>query len=41
MDAVREAINRSNKEELVVLMIDKPAVVWDELTNLAGARAVA
>jgi len=40
MDAVREAINRSIKDELVVLMIDKPAAVWDELTTLAGARAV-
>jgi cyanophycin synthetase len=39
-DAVREAIGRSAKDELVVLMIDKPAAVWEELTTLSGARAV-
>ncbi|MEA2523399.1 MAG: cyanophycin synthetase, partial [Thermomicrobiales bacterium] len=40
-DAVREAVNRSAKDELVVLMIDKPAAVWEELTTVAGARAIA
>jgi cyanophycin synthetase len=39
-DAVREAVNRSSKDELVVLMIDKPTAVWEELSTLAGARAV-
>jgi cyanophycin synthetase len=39
-EAVREAVNRSGKDELVVLMIDKPAAVWEELSTLDGARAV-
>jgi hypothetical protein len=39
-EAVREAIRRSAKDQLVVLMIDKPAAVWDELTHLTGVRAV-
>jgi cyanophycin synthetase len=39
-DAVRDAVNRVDRDEFLVLMIDKPAKVWDELMNLTGARAV-
>jgi cyanophycin synthetase len=39
-DAVRDAVNRIAKDEFLVLMIDKPAKVWDELMTLTGARAV-
>ena len=39
-EAVREAVSRTGKEELVVLMIDKPAAVWQELEGLAGRRTV-
>ncbi len=37
-EAVREAVRRSVKDDLVVLMIDKPAAVWEELERLAGRR---
>ena len=37
-EAVRAGVERTNKDELVVLMIDKPAKVWDELENIAGRR---
>jgi cyanophycin synthetase len=37
-EAVREAIRRSEKNDLVVLMIDKPPAVWEELERLAGRR---
>ncbi|MGH2533891.1 MAG: cyanophycin synthetase [Thermomicrobiales bacterium] len=40
MAAVREAIQRSEKDELVVLMVDKPMAVWDELQTGAGAHAL-
>jgi len=37
-EAVREAVRRSIKDDLVVLMIDNPAAVWEELERLAGRR---
>ncbi len=37
IDAVKAAVERSDREELVVLMVDKPAQTWDELNNLTGA----
>ncbi|MCC6791383.1 MAG: cyanophycin synthetase [Thermomicrobiales bacterium] len=37
-EAVREAVHRSAKDDLVVLLIDKPNVIWDELERLAGRR---
>ena len=37
-EAVREAVRRSVKDDLVVLMIDQPAAVWEELERLAGRR---
>jgi cyanophycin synthetase len=39
-EAVRAGVERTNKDELVVLMIDKPAKVWDELETIAGRRPV-
>jgi cyanophycin synthetase len=40
LHSVREAIERADRDELVVLLVDKPAKVWDELMTLKGARAV-
>jgi cyanophycin synthetase len=40
VEAVREAVKRSNKDEFVVMMIDKPTVIWDELNNLNGVLTV-
>jgi cyanophycin synthetase len=40
LEAVRTAVERSDRDDLVVLMVDKPAKVWDELTALSGVRAV-
>lgn len=40
LEAVREAIRRSEKDELVVLMVDKPMAVWDELQTGVGAHAL-
>lgn len=37
VDAVKAAVERSNRDELVVLMVDKPAQTWEELNNLTGA----
>jgi cyanophycin synthetase len=37
VDAVKAAVDRSNRDDLVVLMVDKPALTWEELNNLAGA----
>ena len=37
IDAVKAAVERSNKDDLVVLMVDKPAQTWEELNNLTGA----
>jgi hypothetical protein len=37
-EAVREAVARSKKDDLVVLLIDKPAAVWEELERIAGRR---
>lgn len=39
-DAVKAAVERSTREDLVVLMVDKPAQTWDELNNLTGAFAL-
>jgi cyanophycin synthetase len=38
IEAVREAVQRSAKDDLIVLMIDKPASTWEELERLAGRR---
>jgi cyanophycin synthetase len=40
VEAVREAVKRSTKDEFVVMMIDKPAVIWEELNNLNGVLTV-
>jgi len=40
LQSVREAIERADRDDLVVLMVDKPAKVWDELMAVKGARAV-
>ncbi len=37
-DAVRSAVDRAKKDDLVVLMVDSPAKVWDELERMAGRR---
>jgi cyanophycin synthetase len=37
IDAVKVAVERSDREDLVVLMVDKPAQTWAELNSLAGA----
>ncbi|MCC6674652.1 MAG: cyanophycin synthetase [Thermomicrobiales bacterium] len=37
MDAVKTAIERSNRDDLVILMIDKPAQTWEQLNTLTGA----
>ena len=37
-EAVREAVRRSGKDDLVVLLVDKPASSWEELERLAGRR---
>lgn len=39
VDAVKAAVERSDKDDLVVLMVDKPAQTWEELHNLTGAFA--
>jgi len=39
-DAVKEALSRSEKDDLVVLMVDKPAATWEELNNVNGAFAL-
>lgn len=40
LQSVREAIERADRDELVILLVDKPAKVWDELMTFKGARAV-
>jgi cyanophycin synthetase len=37
-EAVREAIRRSEKDDLVMLFVDKPAKTWEEIEQLAGRR---
>jgi cyanophycin synthetase len=37
-EAVREAVRRSEKNDLIVLLVDKPASSWEELERLAGRR---
>ena len=39
LEAVQAAIDISGKTDLVVLMVDKPAEVWDMLTR-SGATAL-
>jgi cyanophycin synthetase len=37
-EAVREAVRRSSKNDLLVLLVDKPASSWEELERLAGRK---
>lgn len=37
IDAVKAAVERSQRDDLVILMIDKPAQTWEQLNNLTGA----
>jgi cyanophycin synthetase len=37
-DAVRTGVERTGKDELIVLMVDKPAQIWNELEKMAGRR---
>jgi cyanophycin synthetase len=37
-EAVREAVKLSQKDDLVILMVDKPTAVWEELERIAGRR---
>lgn len=37
IDAVKAAVEKSDRDDLVILMIDKPAQTWEQLNNLAGA----
>lgn len=37
-DAVRAGVERTGKDELIVLMVDKPAQIWNELEKMAGRR---
>lgn len=37
LDAVRRAMEQSEKSDLVILLVDKPAQVWEMLTNADGA----
>ncbi len=37
IDAVKAAVERSNRDDLVILMIDKPAQTWEQLNTLTGA----
>lgn len=39
MEAARTAVDTSDKDELVVLLVDKPAKVWEMLTNRGGGNA--
>ena len=39
-DAVLEAIKQSERDDLVVLMVDKPAESWETLSNLEGAFSI-
>lgn len=38
MDAVRAAIDHSQRDDLVVLLVDKPAMIWQELEKRASLR---
>ncbi|HQY31102.1 MAG TPA: Mur ligase family protein, partial [Thermomicrobiales bacterium] len=38
MDAARTAIDRAEKDDLVVLLVDKPAEIWKELEKRASLR---
>ncbi|MFL5761569.1 MAG: cyanophycin synthetase [Thermomicrobiales bacterium] len=40
VEAVREALQRTSKDEFVVMLIDKPTVIWEELNNLNGVLTV-
>jgi cyanophycin synthetase len=39
MDAVRRAVDTTGKDELLVLLVDKPAKVWEMLTSQGAANA--
>jgi cyanophycin synthetase len=39
-EAVREALNRSSKDQLIVLMVDRPAQTWEELNTMVGAFSI-
>jgi cyanophycin synthetase len=39
MDAVRRAVDSTGKDELLVLLVDKPAKVWEMLTSQGAANA--
>jgi cyanophycin synthetase len=38
MDAARTAIDRAERDDLVVLLVDKPAMIWQELEKRASLR---
>jgi cyanophycin synthetase len=40
IEAVREAVKRSTKDEFVVMMVDKPTIIWEELNNLNGVLTI-
>jgi cyanophycin synthetase len=39
MDAVRRAVDTSDRSDLLVLLVDKPAKVWEMLTRQGAANA--
>src|SRR5690606_40091298 len=39
MDAVRRAVDTSERNELLVLLVDRPAKVWEMLTSQGAASA--
>ncbi|HET8524405.1 MAG TPA: Mur ligase family protein, partial [Thermomicrobiales bacterium] len=40
LDAVKEAVTRQSANDFVVLMVDKPAAMWDELQRLTELRPI-
>jgi len=41
LQSAREAVSRATRDDLVVILVDKPAKVWDELMTLGAAQTVA
>ena len=39
LEAVRRAVESSERDELLVLLVDKPAKVWEMLTSQGAASA--
>ena len=39
LEAVRRAVDTSERDELLVLLVDKPAKVWEMLTSQGAASA--